>query len=84
MAAEAGEEVISVPPAAKRACTDKIKVRNIGGGFDKPAEVLLPLRQVLVTGGTGLVGRALQSHVTSDPQPNEEWVFLSSKDGDLW
>ena len=47
-------------------------------------ESLRFLRKVLVTGGTGLVGRALADLVTSDPQPEEEWVFLSSKDGDLW
>jgi len=39
--------------------------------------------RVLVTGGSGLVGRALREVVEGDPQPNEEWVFLSSSDGDL-
>ena len=39
--------------------------------------------KVLVTGGSGLVGRALKEVVVGDPQPNEEWVFLSSTDGDL-
>ena len=39
--------------------------------------------RVLVTGGTGLVGRALEAVVTEDPKPNETWIFLSSKDGDL-
>jgi len=29
------------------------------------------------------VGRALKEVVGGDPQPNEEWVFLSSTDGDL-
>jgi len=40
---------------------------------------------VLVTGGSGLVGSALQSFVSADPSrpPNESWVFLSSADGDL-
>ena len=38
---------------------------------------------VLVTGGTGLVGEAFRAVVAEDPQPNEKWVFLSSKDGDL-
>lgn len=43
---------------------------------------------VLVTGGTGLIGRALQSVVASKkaegilPQ-DERWIFLSSKDGNL-
>ena len=39
--------------------------------------------KVRVTGGSGLVGRALQEVVAADPQPNEEWIFLSLKDGDL-
>lgn len=41
---------------------------------------------IMVTGASGLVGRAIQSVVTSPehvPTGNERWVFLSSKDGDL-
>lgn len=38
---------------------------------------------ILVTGGTGLVGRAIQSVVTSDIAENEKWIFTSSKDADL-
>ena len=33
----------------------------------------------LVTGGSGLVGKALQ-HIVED---SSEWIFLSSQDGDL-
>ena len=45
-------------------------------------------RTILVTGGTGLVGRAIQSVVDEEQKhqkagPNEKWVFLGSKDGDL-
>lgn len=44
--------------------------------------------KILVTGGTGLVGSALQwvvSNVSGDfgKASGEEWVFLSSADGDL-
>jgi GDP-L-fucose synthase len=39
---------------------------------------------ILVTGGTGLVGKALEGVVNSKPNPQEKWVFLSSADGDLW
>lgn len=39
--------------------------------------------KVMVTGGTGLVGKALEEAIADDPRSNEEWVFLSSKDGDL-
>eukprot|EP00035_Acanthoeca_spectabilis_P020315 m.432265 g.432265 ORF g.432265 m.432265 type:complete len:340 (+) comp17407_c0_seq1:70-1089(+) len=44
---------------------------------------------VLVTGGTGLVGRAIEWAVTEDPtragrkSTEYKWVFLSSRDGDL-
>jgi len=38
---------------------------------------------ILVTGGSGLVGQGIKDYTTANPDPNEEWVFLSSKDGDL-
>lgn len=39
---------------------------------------------VMVTGGSGLVGQAIKTYVEeSGALKNEEWVFLSSKDGDL-
>ena len=37
------------------------------------------MQRVLVTGGSGLVGHALQKVVGQA----ENWIFLSSKDGDL-
>lgn len=40
---------------------------------------------ILVTGGTGLVGKALEEIVaTEEKRSDETWIFLSSKDGDLW
>ncbi|KHJ76608.1 hypothetical protein OESDEN_23772 [Oesophagostomum dentatum] len=39
---------------------------------------------VLVTGGTGLVGKAIQQIVNTEEQrPNEKWLFIGSKDCDL-
>ena len=39
---------------------------------------------ILVTGGTGLVGKALEKIVNDDEgHGDEQWIFLSSKDGDL-
>ena len=38
---------------------------------------------ILVTGGSGLVGRGIQAVVGQEPRQEEEWVFLSSKDADL-
>lgn len=40
--------------------------------------------KILVTGGSGLVGRAIQKVVADGAGlPGEEWVFVSSKDADL-
>jgi len=40
---------------------------------------------VLVTGGTGLVGRGIEAHIKENAakHAHEKWVYLSSKDGDL-
>lgn len=38
---------------------------------------------VLVTGGTGLVGRAIRDAVEAHPREGETWHFVSSKDADL-
>ena len=39
---------------------------------------------IMVTGGSGLVGRAIQSYVeSSGMRENESWIFLGSRDGDL-
>jgi GDP-L-fucose synthase len=41
-------------------------------------------RVVLVTGGSGLVGKAIQDFLAAEGSATpEEWLFLSSKDGDL-
>lgn len=39
------------------------------------------LRVVMVTGGTGLVGKGIQAFVNECPEAaaNESWVYLSSK-----
>lgn len=38
---------------------------------------------ILVTGGTGLVGRAVQYISEQEPRADERWVFIGSKDADL-
>jgi GDP-L-fucose synthase len=45
---------------------------------------------ILVTGGSGLVGYAIQHVIDTEPlgskfgrHPNETWVFIGSKDADL-
>ncbi|ELW63408.1 GDP-L-fucose synthase [Tupaia chinensis] len=41
-------------------------------------------KRILVTGGSGLVGRAIQKVVADGAGlPGEDWVFVSSKDADL-
>ncbi|XP_019622667.1 PREDICTED: GDP-L-fucose synthase-like [Branchiostoma belcheri] len=39
--------------------------------------------KVLVTGGTGLIGKAIRHAVEENPCDGEEWVFVSSKEADL-
>ncbi|NWS74970.1 FCL synthase, partial [Crotophaga sulcirostris] len=44
----------------------------------------LVAKRILVTGGTGLVGKAIEKVVADgEGQPDEEWIFVSSKDADL-
>jgi len=38
---------------------------------------------IMVTGGSGLVGKAIEAVVGKAPREDEHWVFLSSKDADL-
>ncbi|XP_070543875.1 GDP-L-fucose synthase-like [Ptychodera flava] len=38
---------------------------------------------VLVTGGTGLIGTAIQTVVKREALPDEKWFFVSSKDANL-
>ena len=45
--------------------------------------LVMPGKVILVTGGSGLVGRGIQSVVEAEPREDETWVFLSSKDGNL-
>ena len=39
--------------------------------------------RVLVTGGTGLVGKAIESVVLAAPVDGEKWIFAGSRDADL-
>lgn len=39
---------------------------------------------ILVTGGTGLVGKAIESVIETDKNENEKWIFVGSKDANLW
>ena len=50
---------------------------------DKTNSSVMTSKVILVTGGSGLVGRAIQSVVEAEAREDETWVFLSSKDGDL-
>lgn len=45
---------------------------------------------ILVTGGTGLVGKAIEHVINTEPENSrygrktgESWIFASSKEGDL-
>lgn len=45
---------------------------------------------ILVTGGSGLVGKAIEHVINTEPEgsrfgkrPGEKWIFLTSSEGDL-
>ncbi len=38
---------------------------------------------ILVTGGSGLVGKAIEAVVKEEQKDDEEWFFATSKDADL-
>jgi GDP-L-fucose synthase len=40
-------------------------------------------KTIMVTGGTGLVGKAIEAVTTASPLDGERWVFLGSRDADL-
>uniref|UniRef100_A0A336MFY6 GDP-L-fucose synthase n=1 Tax=Culicoides sonorensis TaxID=179676 RepID=A0A336MFY6_CULSO len=40
-------------------------------------------KRILVTGGTGLVGKAIETVVNQDKKEEESWIFIGSKDADL-
>lgn len=39
--------------------------------------------RVLVTGGTGLVGKAIEIVLKEQNRGDERWIFIGSKDADL-
>ena len=41
------------------------------------------MRRILVTGGTGMVGCAIQKMVSAKPNTDDIWIFIGSKDADL-
>lgn len=40
-------------------------------------------KTVLVTGGTGLVGKAIETVINEENPKDEKWIFAGSKDADL-
>ena len=41
-------------------------------------------KTILVTGGSGLVGKAIQKVTQDEKRPDETWIFVGSKDANLW
>lgn len=48
-----------------------------------PAHAHAKRSVILVTGGSGLVGKAIESIIREEHNDKESWIFASSKDGDL-
>lgn len=58
--------------------------REVKRSQAKCSTFLLKKMIVLVTGGTGLVGKAIEAVVKSDPDcVDDTWFFAGSKDGDM-
>ena len=38
---------------------------------------------IMVTGGSGLVGKGIEASILREQPKNEKWIYLTSKDGDL-
>lgn len=51
--------------------------------FRSRKQIVQIMKKVLVTGGTGLVGKALQAVIKEEQPSDEEWFFAGSKDADL-
>ena len=48
------------------------------------ADSTTPSKIILVTGGSGLVGKGIEHVVsTGECQEDEKWVFITSKEADL-
>lgn len=61
----------------KTAAVEKVEREPVMIGSPSSATV------VLVTGGTGLVGSAIQKVISEEKNTSELWIYLSSKDADL-
>lgn len=77
-----------VAGAAGLALYNKLSNDKGAAAVVKPsAKILNPgkKRVIMVTGGTGLVGKGIEEFIKDDTEAssNESWIFLSSKDGDL-
>lgn len=55
-----------------------------------PSAIMASSDVILVTGGSGLVGKAIEHVINAEPEgsrfgkrPGETWIFVSSRDGDL-
>lgn len=59
--------------------------------FSKSQKCLRMVNRILVTGGTGLLGSAINHVIATEAvgsrfgktTSDEEWIYLNSKDGDL-
>jgi len=64
---------------------NNISSKRAASGEESKSDNEAGKRRILVTGGTGLVGKGIETFISTDQEAlnNEEYIFLSSKDGDL-
>lgn len=52
--------------------------------FESDLNILSEMKtKVLVTGGSGLVGKAIENVIAQEKPIDEEWIFVGTKDADL-
>jgi len=78
------------PPFPLDLSLDSTKLEELTGIVHEPKTMeglvneTFPKKLVLVTGGSGLAGSAIKEYIErTGAKDDEEWVFLSTKDGDL-
>jgi nucleoside-diphosphate-sugar epimerase len=75
--------VVQYPSGYPRPCDHVISSAEMSLPKVKRKRLESSKRVYMVTGGTGMVGRAIEMFVAEEKREDETWIFLSRKDGDL-
>lgn len=73
-----GKKISETPSAVKDSCYIFLSLK-----MNPSPKMTTNEKIVMVTGGSGMVGRAMQKIVKMEGRTDERFIFLSSKDADL-